>query len=1565
MQRLEEKYFVPLRQSLPNNFFHLLTPDEKSLAQAYPLLNMICKDREAVAHLREQFNILPPKPLSKKEIIQQAEKVCDKLIDLETSCQQNILFMYRLPIIMGEFPVHTRAINNAIKKFNQFVEDYYQNDDRIDSQLLNAAYKNILIEIRQHGSQCDSDSLWQLLSMMVGWSTEPTANIFKEYPFLLYSPSSLAQENKEEKVQAVETQEQLFKLVVADSTLPNKIASLNNPFISDYNFNFNRAGQLTETDTLLSNMFGLKIFGHVDAQVKYPPRFIPLAELHSIIYRQLSHRMDVPQDEIFNSWIDHSLSSLGVEFIAQSDENVSDKFVNPFLSEPISFLNPEKIHHVLQKTLIPYQSELHQINTVQLKIISHYLFELLQGFQINPGLALGIGANWDGTVNLSNEGGAYSFKFNEAEAAWGKRFKELSLHRQGPAEAYMNAGKGIPYEAGGLLTGFDYMTQLKPSEHHELIYNALVDNLIAELFPEPGYFENQQYKKYRKEHIVCKTKEGDTIIESFYQISDNGTYFKDKNGVFKQTPMYRRAGTLEVSAFPRDSGYSENSRASYAGNPLAPLQVQYAQSMHGNTRGHYAYDPINKDQFIPDTFYGQVMLSENGDYLPFNGIVPKNFDKNLKQENELCASFVIRMVQSSRIREYCPTFNETLDKIKTRFLPSYERKIPSLSDHNLTSHVKSKYMQLDQMLQQNNRKFADCQKLFYSLFKNLIYSLSVYTHHDQHLKSSFIQLITSAETFHPLGRANCERIIRELIISRPITIAPVMLKKYDDMIDYLKDLITYFYPTPSDSVAKLIALHARKNVKPLLETKSIADYFVQMQKSQQANLSRRQTPGMVYSALKYGGVSKAVVEDYKKMHGDNFKSGYRDPEGNQMGEPQTHERVLDWLAKSLGAGLQLAQRYNLFAVIRRPLVQPYIQVKEMSHAHKSVGYLALAMEGVKGFVWDGLLIGAWQTVTTPFLMCGDLVSWAALTVAPKKMQENALILSAASTNEPGLKVKASMQSRDYILQLINQFQHTNDRPALYNVKNNYLLEASRLLKILYPDLLSHEIDCCLDRMEKDFPLTHEEWGQLLKPFTEVLRHPDLLKFSSAINYDFIHAVFKYLSDPLNQLNSKIALKQIQSFYRLNSAQTKALTVFVNFYSKIINPIKKQQFIKLFQFGGAIQQILQVKDKQLHKIQNWLMIVFNEQWLRVILFEQNFKTSHKPMTAKVLDQIIDHLPDKIKRPLYDLCHSHNQNNLDKYVLDDHHKVFIKECYAVINTIIDANQINNLIQRCKIMITVNPSALSIKDKANAKWKHFAERELKHAPLSTIAVNEIIDDLSSKLTALPKLSMKLQQLRRDYQKIISDHLQSDPIHNSIHIRSVDAFGEEKTNDPLTQFYNSATELYLQLIKVTTDHQEASSLLRNFIDVTMNALVNARLDKVNIFSNDARTNINPLLNSVAIEEWLNAVRNNNSDLRALLEQQVQQSPSLDHALWRQKCIFQILEKRHLGERVRKTGVQSLLRFWCQHKNNVTRSGKIYFDEKETQPRKSATIFNGSRTMEYAINRVNEKTPHNLRRIR
>lgn len=635
------------QQSLLNYFKNYYPYEEESTIEwqsAAPLLALLISDREMAKKIKENFNLIQ----DSTHIVKNVNQICGKFIKKGILQDDKMVnpYYYRLPQVMGEYPRHSKPINNAIKTFNHLIES---KDNKDQSEQLHLNFLNILHQILIHGQYCFSESLADLFNMMSGYSSIDFTNINDIKPLVVTEQKKLPTETKIIPKPRIR---------IIDSKEKNKMGSMK-PFLEENAYHINSAGRLvSENSKLVVNGFGLKFGGHFDALLTHTPALIQLGDFYSILWRELSQRMELPvedSDEAIKLRVVllSTLRKLGI--IIESTHEIidpNDLYISPFNTEPQAFMTPIAIKKKLREA-----AEFHRLSLAEdtLLSLSDYLSQVLYRMQFNMSEALGIGANDDNTVSYSNAGRDYIFQFNHSESEWATRFAHVSKHRQGPAQPHMNAAKGVQYElAAAFLTETERMNHLQQSEYEETIYNAIIDNLVTDLFPHPDFFENTKYKKYRKQHFLTKDNLGRTQLSSYNEESAVGIF--KENG--QTTPRFRRAGTIDIHPLPKDhGGICEAFKSFNSRNPLAAKQFQYIDAMQNGTRGHYIYNPFGPDSFIADMFEGQVIKNSDGSFIPFIGIIPKNFDKELGQPPELCASFVIRMLQSSRLMSHCPTFS--------------------------------------------------------------------------------------------------------------------------------------------------------------------------------------------------------------------------------------------------------------------------------------------------------------------------------------------------------------------------------------------------------------------------------------------------------------------------------------------------------------------------------------------------------------------------------------------------------------------------------------------------------------------------------------------------------------------------------------------------------------------------------------------------------------------------------------------------------------------------------------------------------------------------------------------
>lgn len=1502
------KLLEQLRAKLPRVMREQLNPDTQ--AQAYFLLAMLSDD-ECVHELHTCLQQQYQTPPTEQSPIEQALGLVAQL--QQFPCNPNAVFKYRLPSFLSEYPIHSQEINRKIEQFNLLIEAYHVNesDQELDAAALDEAYQDILLAIANHHMGCNPHSLWQLLKAMTPWSSAPIDEFLETSSYLLSPITNTAS-------MVLKEQEPLPKQPVAEINRPLSSNKSTNekPFSENFNYKLNAAGLIESSDYLLINGFAFKPGGHADALTKQAPEFLPWKQWKGAIRRQLSQLVELPLNDEFFDWLQIVLQRLGVEFMTLQASS-SECYVSPFLRQQttLSTLNEDMILGILRE-----QCNLGEtfIDDANLLIISRYLMRFLQTFQFNRGQALGIGANWGGVVNESNEAGTDAFRFKDSE--WAAHFRNLSLHRQGPAEAHMNATIGVRYEFEALLSSFEYMTQLQPSEYGNTLYSALVDNLMATLFPEPHYFENAAYAKYRRHFVLKYTDEGMPQVESFYQLDSQGTYFKTKKGDFKQTPMFRQAGSLVVESFPRDIGSGECLQSLSVANPLWPLQLQYAQASSSCIRGHTVYNPIGPDEFIPDTFYGQIIRESDHVSVPFIGVVPKNFDGHFKQV-ELCASFVVRMLQSSRLMTYCPTFKEYYFSILSRFLPSLESKTPALP-LNMNPTIRHKWSDFDHLVHDTGRSAGACQDAFFSLFKELIHSLYSLTKDDADLHYYFVELTRSPKMLSPHNRATCERLIRELTTLKPLLTNENREnhQQYEDTLLYLGELTRFFYPAPCDEMAKAVAEQAQLHVSPLLKQAAIKDYFAMLSQQAQANISPKVSPGLMHDALKYQRPSPEVFHDfYNRRHGDNFASGFRGIDGEQIVTPSTRELLLDKLSKTVGAALPLIRRNkSIFSLVTQPFSEAYTQGRQSFHRHNKYKVLWGVLSGIGGFFY-GTILGASYALTS--LPRAIYHGWFAPRVQRHKAN-HVLAISSAASNEPGAHIEAMMNIRDHLLRLMaTSNDHMPSTEQLIALVLQYVNK-------IHPSLLSSKLTTearYTEILQTTFPLDLNAWNELFEPVIQVGDDnvlQDILKqYPLQIDRVLIYALYECLTASNNQQGVLPVIKAIIDKHKLKNPQDKALTALVHYY--VSNPEAKKRDIEQYRFNGTAVRKLKENEQQLRKIQTWINNALDIQWSLETLFNRFLNQYHVFLNKDTMEHIVSKLPNSIKAIVLELFSNPSEQEikiLNDFELDRPQKAFLlhcSRCYREITSQPEQQRIQDLAD-----VSKQPEQmLSVKAQEHLKLTQFKRRECLHRLVPMDAVGGIIEETKKQLAS--SYHADLDELVRIYDNCLNGVNRS-------------------------QAFNL---FYSQAIKILASCP-IESPLRDWVNVSMNVFVNGLLDQQ--ACTNTKTINNPLSTSQAAKQWLIHLMTHNNALRALLSQQVEQAPSFDHAALRCQYILHALETSQTKqEHIRGTGMQKLLRIICQNTNTLTPTG-----EQQAKQVPISALCKHSTTMTRALKRIQAKVP-------
>lgn len=1505
---VRSKLLEQLRAKLPCIMREQLTGD--TLAQAYFLLAMLSDDEcvhELHTCLQEQY---PTSPVGQSPIEQALALVAQLQ---KAACNPKAAFKYRLPSFLGEYPIHSQEINRKIEQFNQLIEAYHIDElgQELEPAALDEAYQALLHTIAHHHMGCNPHSLWQLLKAMTPWSSAPIEEFLETSPYLL-SPLT----NLEEAV--LKEQASLPKQPVAEIHLPSSSNKSTNekPFSENFNYKFNEAGLIESSDYLLINGFAFKPGGHADALTKQAPEFLPWKQWKGAIRRQLSQQIELPLNDEFFDWLQIVLQRLGIEFMALQ-ESSDECYVSPFLRQQttLSTLNEDMILGILREQCERSETV---IDSANLLIISRYLMRFLQAFQFNRGQALGIGANWGGVVNESNEAGTDAFRFNDSE--WASHFRSLSLHRQGPAEAHMNATIGVHFELEALLSSFEYMTQLQPSEYGNTLYSALVDNLMATMFPEPHYFENSAYVKYRRHFVLKHTDEGMLQVDSFYQPDSQGTYFKTKKGDFKQTPMFRQAGSLVVESFPRDIGSGECLQSLSVANPLWPLQLQYAQASSSSIRGHTVYNPIGPDEFIPDTFYGQIIRESEHVSVPFIGVVPKNFDGHFKQV-ELCASFVVRMLQSSRLMTYCPTFKEYYFSILSRFLPSMECVTPALP-LKMNATIRRKWSDFDRIVHDTERSAEVCQEAFFSLFKELVHSLYSLTKDDADLHYYFVELTRSPNVFSPHNRANCERLIRELTTLKPLLTNENRAnhRQYEATLHYLGELTAFFYPAPSDETAKAVAEQARLHVSPLLRKPAIKNYFAMLSQQAQANISPKVSPGLMHDALKYQRPSPEVFHDfYSRRHAVNFSSGFRGIDGEQIVMPSTREVLLDKLSKTVGAALALIRRNkSIFSLITQPFSQAYIQGSQAFHRQERYKVFWGLLAGIGGFFY-GTVLGVYYALTS--LPRAIYHGWFAPGVEQHKAN-HILAISSAASNEPGAHIVAMMNIRDHLLRLMaTSNEHTPSTEQLIAL----LLQQ---VKKIHPSLLSSKVITearYTEILQKAFPLDLNAWNELFEPVIQAgedkILQGILNQYPLQIDRVLIYALYESLTASNSQQGISAVIKAVVDKHKLKNPQDNALSALVHYYAS--NPDAQIRDIEQYRFHGTAVRKLKEQEKQVRKIQTWINNALDMQWSLETLFSQFLEQYHVFLNKDTLEHIVSKLPNSIKAIVLELFSNPSDQEitlLNDYELDRQQKVFLLRCSRCYREI-TSQEVQQRIQYLADVSMPSEQMLSVKAQEHLKLIQLKQREWQHRLLAIDAIAPIIEETKRQLVVY---HADLDELVRIYENCLN--------------------GTDRSQ-AFNLFYSQATKI-LEACSI-------ESPLRDWVNVTMNVFVNELLDQQQTWTNVKIIN-NPLSNSLAAKQWLGHLMTHNNALRTLLSQQVEQAPSLDHAALRCQSILHALEtSQSRQEPIRGTGMQKLLRIICQNANTLTTTG-----EQQAKHVPISALCKHSITMTRALERIQDKVP-------
>lgn len=1541
-------------QALLLNTLKNYYPDENETSinwqSAAPLLALIIPDRHLAKLIKENFQLIT----DHSQLIKNLTAICDQFIKKGILNNNNLInpYHYRLPLIMGEYPRHTKVINNTIKAFNQIVEAKTDFNDKDESEKLNQALIQVVNKISIHGPFCFTESLADLVNIISGYN--PSCRD-------LFEDSKQNLEELENPVNQLKPDVVLGKSPkIISSKTKNKIGSLT-PFREQNCYLINTAGRLTAKNSkLVVNGFGLKFGGHFDGLETHTPTLLQIGDFYSILWRELSQRIELPTEESDEAIqlrivLLTTLKKFGMVIQSTKDNaDLDDLFISPFSTEPQVFMTPTAVKKRLSESAIFHQFKL---TDEMLLTLSDYLSQILYRMQFNISEALGIGANDDNTVSFSNEGRDYIFQFDHDESEWADRFAHISKHRQGPAQPHMNAGKGVQYElAAAFLTESSRMSQLQRSEYEETIYNAIIDNFVTDFFPHPDFFENQEYKKYRKQYFLTSDHLGRTQLTLYIEESATGIF--KENG--QTTPRFRRPGTIDVHPLPKDHpGICEASKSFNSRNPLAARQFQYIEAMQNGTRGDYVYNPFGPDSFIPDMFEGQVIKNSDGSFLPFIGVIPKNFDKAFKQPAELCASFVVRMLHSSRLMSHCPTFLLNYQRMKNNFVPTVKSipDLPPLLSKEKFLLEKMKHLKESLCADSKDVSFQRSEKLLASLFKNIVYHLRAEAN-EKAFSIFHYRLVNDADFLNEISRENFEKIIRVLKINAPVenetTHQNFILK-----VNYLENLINAFYPAPCNGTATLMKEQARIYLKFLTWHPDIQDYFQLLKNNPHANLSRQQSPGMLFVKLREDAAKKqrSLKEkclDFDRMHQKNFIAGYRDQEGSLVVAPTNSEKILDYTAKGVGK-LSVSVQHDsnpIGQIITAPIMGAYDGMKNNYVPHSIIPNIYSIPLGITSGLASGVTQSGFKAISyglkfiaRPGLRAIDAVtychskidtrtmsgkitlaglfipaifgivagiteSFAKLvydcTVSPVKdlitifssshqegdnrITDHALYIPALPDNEPGFKIRMSDLTRDTIIKSMT--------PASLIEKLKII--TFDIVKTAHPDTTKDEQKLIVSTLISTSMLKENEWHDFYNIFNIDNEINNLLRLHhESINTALISALYRCFLERSNDEKRLKMIEPMMKFYKLLPEQKYILKTFIDYFNH--HPDEQEKLIIQFSEAGIIKNTLSIRNNLSQNIHDIVMHAFNAEIIKNILSTTHgLSRSLSTEKNKIQNQI-----NKANMMINELKQELKELNPGEYAVISEINEHIKSLtISLYQAQLDLDQYS---QEIATRPNENLAVLSNKDKAHRKWKLFATRELMHEFLSKDEIHKIFEILDSFpfLKNSLTLQLKIAHLKKQLFLLMKH---CDP-------QGVD------------EFYVAYQNLKKIIFPIIFRKKYPSNLITT-LDNMANVIINAALNKM--LDNAGSTN--PLNESKSFQSWLHSIYHHKSDFQSLLSQQRDQ-PFMHLTILRQAYIIQCLESAlkitHPQERIRKTGLQKLLRIHYLEKNVVKRNGASHYETR------------------------------------
>ena len=391
----------------------------------------------------------------------------------------------------------------------------------------------------------------------------------------------------------------------------------------------------------------------------------------------------------------------------------------------------------------------------------------------------------------------------------------------------------------------------------------------------------------------------------------------------------------------------------------------------------------------------------------------------------------------------------------------------------------------------------------------------------------------------------------------------------------------------------------------------------------------------------------------------------------------------------------------------------------------------------------------------------------------------------------------------------------------------------------------------------------------------------------------------------------------------------------------------------FSQEGPLQKVLAKKNAQVQAIHDTVMRVFDIDWssgTKEFKKEQNELKEQSNKKVEERDNLDEELKDLVnKKGAAEEELDEIKNNIETI------KVEMEEISEEISREDDCLYDAQLLNPIKLP----PEFLGGTDIAQKRWEKFANRERAHEFLDREESLKVLADIASigavKDSEHLKRSIACCQedlpaadngltddFYQHYQQFQSEVQDQITKHEAIVYKNCNAF---------------FTSGFKRSRKIVAELTEASTMLRNYVDVTMNAMINKKLDQYEFKS--ANPDNSPLIGSDVIKSWLIELSKDRTAFRSFLDQQRKEN-NLDQAIIRQTFIIMVVEQQQPSKEViEKTGLQKELRRYYGSEKTLDNLGSTTNIERiDIQ-----NFFHKCPTLDYASKRVQEKIQVVLRK--